>query len=68
MVAVITGQYASYKLMLITRMKSLKRYTIPSVAVIVLLAILFAVFTFYPPHHPLFQDPVTGKYGRFIDY
>jgi len=23
----------------------------------------FVVFTFYPPHHFLFQDPITLKYG-----
>jgi len=25
--------------------------------------LLFAVFTFIPPHIPLFKDPLTGKYG-----
>jgi len=28
-----------------------------------LVAVLFAVFTFKPPHIPLFQDPVTHTYG-----
>ena len=27
------------------------------------LAVLFAVFTFFPPKLPLFQDPLTGRYG-----
>ncbi len=36
--------------------------TVPFVFLCVL-AFLFAVFTFYPPKIPLFQDPVSGKYG-----
>lgn len=28
-----------------------------------LVAVLFTVFTFRPPHIPLFQDPVTHTYG-----
>lgn len=37
----------------------------PSAAIIILCitAVLFAVFTFYPPHIPPFQDPVTKLYG-----
>lgn len=34
-----------------------------SVLVIVLLALLFAFFTFSPPRIPLFADPRTGNYG-----
>lgn len=30
---------------------------------ICLIAIVFTVFTFTPPHIPLFEDPVTGTYG-----
>ncbi len=28
-----------------------------------IIAVLFIVFTFFPPHIPLFQDPVTKLYG-----
>lgn len=28
-----------------------------------LIAVFFTFFTFWPPHAPLFQDPVTGSYG-----
>ena len=37
----------------------------PKVAVGILIGIggLFALFTFAPPHLPLFFDPVTGTYG-----
>lgn len=33
-------------------------------AVIVVIALLFFVFTFYPPHIPFFQDPMTGTYAK----
>jgi hypothetical protein len=29
----------------------------------VALAVIYGVFTFYPPHLPLFLDPVGGGYG-----
>ena len=37
----------------------------PRIAVLLigLVAVLFAVFTFHPPHIPLFQDPMTYTYG-----
>ena len=37
----------------------------PQIAFIILLvfALLFFVFTFYPPRLPLFQDPITKLYG-----
>lgn len=34
-----------------------------SVALILLLAVIFTVFTFLPPRVPFFRDPVTGTYG-----
>lgn len=39
--------------------------TYPGAAMIALciIALLFVLFTFMPPHIPLFQDPVTGRYG-----
>ena len=44
-----------------------KSFSLPysSIAFIILLviALLFAVFTFYPPYLPLFQDPITSLYG-----
>ena len=32
-------------------------------AIICLIGILFVIFTFSPPHIPLFKDPVSGNYG-----
>lgn len=39
----------------------------PGIAVVILcfLFVLFTVYTFLPPHIPLFQDPVSGTYGFF---
>lgn len=34
-----------------------------SLAAICVIGVMFAVFTFFPPHIPLFCDPVTGGYG-----
>ena len=34
-----------------------------AVGLIILIGILFGVFTFWPPRIPLFRDPVTGSYG-----
>ena len=34
-----------------------------AVGVLALMAGLFTLFTFLPPHIPLFADPVTGSYG-----
>ena len=31
-----------------------------------LIALLFAVLTFIPPHIPLFEDPITKTYGYII--
>ena len=31
--------------------------------VMAVIALAFFIFTFYPPHLPIFQDPLTGKYG-----
>ena len=30
---------------------------------LVVLGVLFVLFTFYPPHLPLFRDSITGGYG-----
>lgn len=60
-VAVIVGQLVSYKLLSASPLpEKLNRFA--PVAVVVL-GILFVLFTFYPPHLHLFKDPVTGGYG-----
>ena len=34
-----------------------------SIAVLAVIAVLFAVFTFFPPTLGIFKDPLTGAYG-----
>lgn len=38
-------------------------FNIISLLLIILIMICFFIFTFYPPHLPLFLDPVTKTYG-----
>lgn len=60
-VAVIVGQLVSYKLLVASPLpERLNRIT--PIALVVL-GILFVLFSFYPLHFPLFRDSVTGGYG-----
>lgn len=59
--AVALGQLASYRLM--TSSRRWGHLHAVALTSIVLLGIGFALFTFYPPHLPIFQDPITGGYG-----
>ena len=34
-----------------------------AVALICVIAVVFTILTFVPPHVPFFQDPLTGSYG-----
>lgn len=60
-IAVIVGQLLSYKLL--TYHSLSQKLAWVSLFFFVLLAVLFAVFTFYPPHIQIFQDSPTGGYG-----
>jgi hypothetical protein len=61
LIAIIVGQLTSYKILISAR---LPRYTsIISVIFIILLAFILVLFTFYPPHLPIFLDGNTGTYG-----
>jgi hypothetical protein len=59
--AIIIGQLISYRLLI--NKKLAKIYELMSVVVLIILALAFVVFTFYPPQLQLFQDPNTGEYG-----
>lgn len=60
-VAVIVGQLVSYRFLVASPLpERLNRFAPIALAI---LAILFVLFTFYPPQFPLFRDPVTGGYG-----
>jgi len=41
--------------------KGINSYMVISIFIVLIL--LFALFTFYPPHLPLFKDGATGEYG-----
>lgn len=60
-VAVIVGQIASYRLLVYRELSVSWKWI--GIAAIAVLAVMFMVFTFYPPHMGLFKDPVTGGYG-----
>ena len=60
-VAVIIGQISSYKLL--THRKLSEDLNRISLVLIVILGIVFVLFTFYPPQLPIFKDPITEKYG-----
>ncbi|MCX8074397.1 MAG: DUF6512 family protein [Clostridia bacterium] len=34
-----------------------------SISIFILLVLIFMIFTFYPPHIPLFMDSITSNYG-----
>jgi drug/metabolite transporter (DMT)-like permease len=60
-VAVIVGQIASYILL---NKNQLSRNTDKvALIILVILGIAFIIFTFYPPHLPIFQDPISRGYG-----
>jgi hypothetical protein len=59
--AVAIGQLASYRLMV--RRGPSRISARASLLALALLAGLFVVFTFSPPHLPIFEDPTSGGYG-----
>jgi len=59
--AVFSGQMISYGLLL--RRSFAAGTKILAVILLVLMIAAFSLFTFLPPHHPLFRDAPTGQYG-----
>ncbi len=60
-VAVALGQLASYKILTMNRLPAWTGRL--GLAMVIALAVAFGVFTFYPPHLPIFKDAVSGGYG-----
>ena len=60
LVAIVVGQLTSYKIM--TSLKLLKYANIVSSILIMLLALILMLFTFFPPHLSIFLD-ARGSYG-----
>jgi hypothetical protein len=60
-VAVVVGQWMSYRLVVMPEPPPLPLPA--SLAALGSLIVLFGVFTYAPPHLPLFQQTSTGVYG-----
>jgi hypothetical protein len=60
-VAVAVGQLTSYKILTIRQLPAWLDKL--GLALVILLAVAYGVFTFYPPHLPVFRDAVSGGYG-----
>jgi len=60
-VAVALGQLVSYKILTMRRLPAWLDET--GLALVIVLAIAYVMFTFYPPHLPIFRDAVSGGYG-----
>ena len=60
-VAVTIGQLLSYKLL--TYRQLTRNLNKIAFAAIIVLAIAFILFTYYPPQLQIFKDSLTGKYG-----
>ncbi|PKM95072.1 MAG: hypothetical protein CVU84_07050 [Firmicutes bacterium HGW-Firmicutes-1] len=58
---VAVGQILAFHVYLYANLKQICLYI--SIIILIFLAITFIVFTFAPPHIPLFMDSSTGKYG-----
>lgn len=59
--AILIGQLTSYKLLTSPQLSiSLNKL---GLIALVLLGIIFSLFTYYPPHLPIFRNPITGGYG-----
>ena len=60
-VAIAICQLISYN---ISKIQTLPKWlNIFGLVLIIILAAAFIVFTYYPPHLPVFRDSVTGQYG-----
>jgi hypothetical protein len=59
--AVIIGQIINYKIMKSSEFS--QKYNKICVGLLVILAMAFIVFTYFPPKIFLFHDPVSGEYG-----
>jgi hypothetical protein len=60
-VAVVLGQVVSYFFFKKNRFS--RNADKVALVILVVLGIAFIVFTFYPPHLPIFQDPISRGYG-----
>jgi hypothetical protein len=59
--AIVAGQLASYKILSLKNLPRWLKWL--SLAFLVILAVIYGLFTFYPPHVDFFMDSATGTYG-----
>lgn len=59
--AIFLGQMLSFKILTMPQLPHI--YTFLGMLVIVILVMMFSLFTFFPPKHLIFKDPVKGGYG-----
>ena len=64
-VGVVIGQLVSYKILIKSKLP--KIFTYISWIFIIALGLIFFLFTYIPPHIPIFQDSETGLYGILIN-
>ena len=61
LIAIAIAQFVSYKILILNQFpKYVSKIALIS---IIFLATLYVVFTYFPPHLPIFQDSQTGLYG-----
>ncbi|MFX1388303.1 MAG: DUF6512 family protein [Promethearchaeota archaeon] len=60
-IGVIIGQFVSYKILTREQLSTWLIYA--SWIVFIGFGLIFAIFTYFPPALPIFQDPETGLYG-----
>jgi len=65
-VAVVIGQWISYRILLARRVGRVVRLLAIGALVVMLGA--FALLSYFPPRLRLFRDPVTGQYGLLDSY
>lgn len=58
-IAVLLGQYISYKKM----ETEIHCSNIVGITILLILCWCFLIFTFFPPHIGIFKDPITGTFG-----
>lgn len=64
--SVLIGQIFSYKILCKNQLSKL--YTYGALVAIILLGVLFVLFTYFPPHLPIFQDSNAREYGILKHY
>lgn len=60
-ISIIIGQILSYKILSMEEIPSI--CSIISGIAIIILGVIFVIFTFYPPNLEIFRDGLTGSYG-----